>query len=92
MPGIEHEYDDDCADWDADDPNAPQECDLAGEDEDDTPTEACPSCGREVADSAPKCPYCGEWIVAGAGPRRRDPWFLLIVLLALAIVLAWALI
>ncbi len=93
---FERDYDDD---WDADDPDAPQERDLdkgtgndsvGGDDNADTPTEPCPSCGREVADTADKCPYCGDWIVPGAGGARRTPWFTLIVCLALAIVLAWA--
>lgn len=80
--------DDDAADdplsdeeWpDEDDPNA--ECDV----------ESCPSCGGTVAEGAPKCPHCGEWIIPAtqAGRRLRTGWWpLLVGGLILMILVLW---
>ncbi|MEW6249588.1 MAG: hypothetical protein AB1716_02995 [Planctomycetota bacterium] len=80
------------ADWDPDDPEGPQECDLAQSDDDETETVPCPACGREVADFAERCPHCGDWIVPGASGARQTPWLLVAVALAAAIFLAWVII
>jgi len=88
MPGRFDERDE-FEEWE-DDPEGPQERDLVGEDDEDTPTAPCPSCGVEIADFADKCPHCGDWIVPGgaAAPRRRG-WFVLVVILLLIALLAW---
>ncbi len=76
--------------WGAVDPEGPQECDLIDEDEDETPTVPCPRCRREIPDFADQCPYCGDWVVQGAGaPTRRKPWFWLTVILVLAAFVLW---
>jgi hypothetical protein len=78
--------------WDdeeLDDPEGPQECDLAADadDEDDeTPTVPCPHCRREIPDFADRCPYCGDWVVQRAGDGRRSLWFVA-ALVAAALVL-----
>ena len=45
-------------------------------DDDQTYTVACPNCGHDVYEDAEKCPHCGEYIVATAGPFASKPvWF-----------------
>jgi hypothetical protein len=99
MAGLRDEYDDDLtperddgsADWDPDDRDAPQERDLARDAADDeTDTVPCPHCGRHVPDFADRCHHCGDWIVQSSGGRERGLWFLLVVIVVLAIVAAWA--
>jgi hypothetical protein len=83
------EYDD----WE-DDPEAPQERDLVGQDEDDdeTPTVPCPSCHAPIPEFADRCPYCGDWVVQGGQPPGRAKWFILVaILLLLAFLLVYAL-
>jgi hypothetical protein len=78
--------------WDGDDPEGPQDCDLQPDEGDDTPTVPCPSCHEDIPDSADRCPYCGDWVVQTSGePVRKNPWFLVAALVGLAIVLAWIL-
>jgi class 3 adenylate cyclase len=33
---------------------------------------SCPSCGRELPDSFPYCPFCGAQIGVGGGARREE--------------------
>lgn len=42
----------------------------------------CPVCRKPVAEDAPKCPHCGDWItpVEKSGSGRRI-WFVVAVLL-----------
>jgi hypothetical protein len=76
--------------WDADDPDAPQECDLGGGDDDETPTVPCPSCRQAVPEFADRCPYCGDWIVPSAGERTgRGPWVWVAAVAAGAGILLW---
>ena len=75
-------------DWE-DDPEAPDDVDL--EDDDETPTVACPRCSRDVAEVAERCPHCGEWLTPGGAPTRRGPWGIAIVVILLIIVLTWVL-
>jgi len=88
MPG---HFDEPEFDESEDDPEGPQECDLAKDDDDDeTPTVPCPSCRRPIPDFADRCPYCGEWVVQGAGASgSRRPWLIIAALLALAAFVAW---
>jgi hypothetical protein len=87
------------ADWDArealEDPDGPQECDLAGQsDADETDTVPCPNCGKEIAEDADKCPHCGEWVVqggdAGAG-SSHGVVFMMVAILVLIILAYWLL-
>lgn len=55
-------------------------------DDDETGTVACASCGREIAEDAPQCPYCGEWGPQDGAATHRPvvrwlAWMLLAVLL-----------
>ena len=89
MPG-RYDQSDSYDDWDVDDPDGPQECDLAGEDDEDTPTVPCPHCRRPVPDFADRCPYCGDWIVQTSGPpTRRGVWFVVIAVLLALMLLGW---
>jgi hypothetical protein len=91
MPG-RFDQDDEYPEWE-EDPEGPQERDLAGEDEDETPTVPCPSCGVAIPDFADKCPYCGDWVVQGSGaPSHRRGWIVVVAILlviALAAVYVW---
>jgi hypothetical protein len=76
--------------WDSGDLEAPQQRDLTDEDEDETPTVPCPSCGRPIPDFADRCHHCGDWVVQTAGPPARTrPWFIAAVLIALLSILVW---
>ena len=69
----------------------PSDTDTPGDETDDTVP--CPYCGREVYESAERCPHCGSYVSDEDAPRRRRPWWLVAgVVLCLAIVLlAWVL-
>ena len=73
------------------DPDGPQPCDL--HDQDQTDTEPCPSCGRQIADLAERCPYCGDWVVRGerSPASNRSLFFAAIVILLLIALLYWLL-
>ena len=73
------------------DPEGPQDIDLDDDDE-ETPTDACPGCGREIAHDAQRCPYCREWITFGApGSSRRNVAFVVVVILVVIALLMWLL-
>lgn len=77
----------DLEDEERDDDEGPQECDLADDDDDD-PTVPCSNCRREVSELAERCPYCGEWLVAGpAAPRFGRIGVVLLILAAAAMTL-----
>jgi len=81
---------DDFGDEDVDDPEAPQECDLGGEDDLETDTEPCPACGREIAEMAEQCPYCGQWVTLPApASSRRTIGFIAVVILLIVLLLVW---
>lgn len=95
MPGRRPEPDDlDEPPWEngddgSDDPEGPDEYER-DDDDSETPTVPCPACGRPVPEFVDRCPYCGDWIVPGAGPpTRRSRWLLVAALLALAAVAGW---
>ncbi len=83
-PRVAGDYDD----WE-EDPDAPQECDLDDED-DETLTVPCPTCGRPVAEIAERCPHCGDWIVSGGDTGRTWPrWVIVAAVLALVSFVLW---
>lgn len=76
--------------WDADDAEAPQERDLIDEDDGQTPTVPCPNCQRPIPEFVDRCPYCGDWIVQTTGQSpRRTPWFILVVIVIVLVLLGW---
>lgn len=71
--------------WDDDDDDA-----LDGE-ADDEPTVPCPSCGREILEDTPRCPYCERYLSAEDHlAPRRPAWVVVTALICLVIALAWA--
>jgi hypothetical protein len=84
-PVANDDYDDN---WE-DDRDAPQGRDLADDDEDETPTVPCPSCGREVAEFADRCPHCGDWVVQGGDSRPARRWPLIVVIVIIVAFLLW---
>jgi hypothetical protein len=82
-----HDYSDEP---DGEDPEGPQERDLAGSGEDENGVVPCPHCGREVSDLAERCPHCGDWIVIDAGTgSKRGFWIVAIAILLLLLFLLW---
>jgi endogenous inhibitor of DNA gyrase (YacG/DUF329 family) len=55
-------------------------------------TYPCPYCGQEVYEEALRCPHCGRY-VSREEAKARHPWqwVMLVVLLALGVLLVWAL-
>ena len=54
-------------------------------------TTACPHCGRSIHAEANRCPHCGDYVTPGSNPRRAWPaWFWIGILLALLVLLSWA--
>lgn len=88
MPRQDPDFDE--HEWEADDPEGPQERDLVDDDE-GTETVPCPSCRREIAEFAERCPHCGDWVTPGAGPARRPAWFWFALAAALAVMILWIL-
>ncbi|MFO0837576.1 MAG: hypothetical protein U1D55_03555 [Phycisphaerae bacterium] len=81
------DWTDEEAEGEVTDDDLPQESDVG--DDDETETLPCPNCRREVAEDSPRCPHCGDYLVPGAAPTRRQQklgkiWFVLGVLLLLA--------
>lgn len=71
------------ADWDDED----EAEDSDGfDDSDDEPTVPCPSCGREILEDSPRCPYCEQYISADDHAAARKPlWVIATALICLAI-------
>jgi hypothetical protein len=89
--GLMGAYDDGHDSYD-DDRDAPQESDLAADDDDAAPTARCPECGRALYEDAAWCPACRLWVVptvAGSGPRRWPAVVLLIVFVVPLVILMW---
>lgn len=63
-----------------------------GED-DQTETEPCPSCGREIPEDTVRCPYCGDYVTPGGetvAGRRAWP-FVATAVVVIGIVVMWLL-
>ena len=74
-----------------DDNDLPQEIDL--DDDDENGTVNCPACGRLIHEEAPRCPYCGEWVIDDLTPaeERSRGWFwpVMVALLVGLILVVW---
>lgn len=74
--------------WDSDD-DLDDDSDSAADeaefeaDDDELDLAPCPACRRLVVEDTPRCPHCGEWVVARA-PHRRG---LLFVILAIGVII-----
>jgi RNA polymerase subunit RPABC4/transcription elongation factor Spt4 len=67
------------------------DADDAGEDDEtSTDTTACPHCGHPVYEDAEKCPHCGHYISPHASTNRKPLWIIVGVILALLVILIWA--
>ena len=76
--------DDDDEDWDDDD-------DAFDGEADDEPTVPCPSCGREILEDSPRCPYCERYLSSEDHiATTRPAWVVVTALLCLVVALAWA--
>lgn len=64
--------------------------DDAYDDDEGEPTIACPYCGAEIHEDAPRCPSCGEYISTEDAPVQRKPWWIVIgVAICLLLVYLW---
>jgi hypothetical protein len=66
-------FDEDLTDWDDED-----DVDFDFDDDGDEPTIACPYCGEEIYEDAPRCPACGQYVSAEDAPGARRPWWIVI--------------
>lgn len=74
-------------------PGWPDAADVGPEDDDaDDETEPCPHCGKPVYHDAERCYFCGMYLSREDAPAHRRPWwFVLGVVLSLAVVGWWIL-
>ena len=78
-------------DVDPEDNDAPQECDLDWDEENDY-TVDCPYCRRPIHEEAIRCPHCGQFVIHDSpAARRSQGWFwpFMVVLLVLVILVMW---
>jgi hypothetical protein len=67
--------DDDIAEWD-DDPD------------DESGYIPCPHCGETMLEAADHCPACDRWITSEDVPRKRQPvWVVAVILILLATII-----
>lgn len=79
-----HDEDDD-DEWDDDEIDA-----AADRDSDEEPTVACPSCRREILEDAPRCPYCGRYILAEERAGASKPlWVTVTALICIGMAIWW---
>jgi len=72
-------------DWMQDADDDPDEDESPDENADDsTETVPCPSCGAEVYEDAPQCPYCGSYITGHNSLwAGRSVWWIVLAVLGL---------
>ena len=69
------DWNDDVEDWDQDN---------------EQETYPCPYCGEDVYEDAERCPHCDKYISGEDAPPTRKPlWFVVALVLALAMLLGW---
>ncbi|MFM8985893.1 MAG: hypothetical protein ACKONH_07535 [Planctomycetia bacterium] len=74
---------DDEYDWDDDEPDS-------GDDLDEEATVPCPSCGREILEDSPRCPYCERYLSAEDHAGQRKPvWITATALVCLGVAIWW---
>ncbi len=57
-------------------------------DRNDDPAEvACPYCKREIPEEAEQCPYCGCYVSAEDAPQKGRPWWWLVALVLVVLML-----
>lgn len=44
---------------------------------------SCPHCGGTMLEAADHCPSCNRWITREDLPQKRQPWWIMIVVLIL---------
>jgi hypothetical protein len=60
--------------------------------DDDLPTVPCPYCRREILEEANRCPYCENYISAeDSPPARKSVFWIVLMVLALAVSVLWVL-
>jgi hypothetical protein len=88
MPPFRDHDDDDDDDWEA----GEGENGDGWDDSDDEPTVACPSCGREILEDSPRCPFCERYVSEEDHPAPRRPgWVIATALICLGIAVWWVL-
>lgn len=86
----DNEWDDDSDDdWNAD---SDDESSSWNDDDEESSTEPCPFCRREIHEDAERCPYCERYL-SDEDPDGRAPdkplWFVIGFLLCLVVLFYW---
>ena len=58
---------------------------------DDDFTDQCPYCQKPIYDDSIRCAYCGNYLSHEDAPSRKPVWFVIGIVLCLAVALMWAL-
>jgi uncharacterized protein (DUF983 family) len=67
------------------DPEGPDPSEMDSSDDPDL--DVCPHCRKLITEEAERCHHCGGWLSAEDAPLSRPAWFVIAVVLALAVVL-----
>jgi len=70
-----------------DDPDLPDESDMDDSDEPDLLP--CPHCRKMINEDTVRCPHCGDYVSVHDIPNQRTPWFVLVILALLLILIFW---
>lgn len=64
--------------------------DAADASDEESETQPCPHCHRQIYEDAEWCPHCGDYVVEDDADSGRKPWWVVAgVLLCLVMVLWW---
>ena len=69
------------------------DADLLEDSDDAEAVMECPSCGEMIHEYSPRCPHCGDWVIAATEAERRNRgwvWPILIVGLILGLILIFS--
>lgn len=75
-------------DSDDDGVHDPDESDM---DSDDSETDACLCCGKQIYEDSEWCPHCGKYLSEEDGPFHAAPWIIAGTVVALLVVVTWIL-